>query len=465
MASLFIAIAPYLILFVIVVTLIILFIVFRCKIPGIKFLFLCGAEDGEACNLPTDCKSNLKGGNGNCCNNVCTNVKDMDKDDANVYWCPGDMAKAEIITTGIVGGLTGNPQAGVNQLLQHIDAGRAANTELCKQQFGNHTFGKFASDGCFECGPGWENKEGSPACSRIINLVGSNDVASRPWTYQHGNSIYDNKVYRCPFHYRKTLDDVGSDKACAVYQVGDCPRCDSLQIGTPGPVRVGPSKACDGSRKSCLRPTQELYVNQNLTSPNGLYQLQVRSNGIFLKNLGNRPNNTLWHLNVNNPILAFQGDNNFVVYSGGGPQWAANTMRKTGGVSRLAVQNDGNVVVYGNDNSVLWSAPNLPQTWSGTDLGKVWKCPDGYGRTDAHIQSNVACGNGDARAYAQIIRDNEGGASWSKIFGKDTGLTNPTGSTLSHAKLVGPYHDIGNEVGKWQAEGYKRSRELLHMGY
>ena len=59
----------------------------------------------------------------------------------------------------------------------------------------------------------------------------------------------------------------------------------------------------------------------------------------------------------------FQGDGNFVVYSGkselyanpGKPIWASNTGGHIGN-AHMTFQGDGNVVIYGPQDSVLWSS-------------------------------------------------------------------------------------------------------------
>ena len=48
-----------------------------------------------------------------------------------------------------------------------------------------------------------------------------------------------------------------------------------------------------------------------------------------------------------------QPDGNFVVYGPDGPVWATNTVGRTG--SRLVLQSDGNVVLYGVVNQPVWS--------------------------------------------------------------------------------------------------------------
>jgi hypothetical protein len=48
----------------------------------------------------------------------------------------------------------------------------------------------------------------------------------------------------------------------------------------------------------------------------------------------------------------FQGDGNFVTYSPSGPVW--NTGTNAIG-ARLALQNDGNLIIYDLDDRVVWT--------------------------------------------------------------------------------------------------------------
>jgi hypothetical protein len=49
-----------------------------------------------------------------------------------------------------------------------------------------------------------------------------------------------------------------------------------------------------------------------------------------------------------------QTDGNFVVYQGTKPLWSTSTGGHPG--ASLAVQDDGNLVVYGKDKKVLWAS-------------------------------------------------------------------------------------------------------------
>lgn len=55
--------------------------------------------------------------------------------------------------------------------------------------------------------------------------------------------------------------------------------------------------------------------------------------------------------------LAMQGDGNLVLYqSGVGALWASNTVRPAGGAYTAVMQGDGNFVVYRNGGGALWSS-------------------------------------------------------------------------------------------------------------
>lgn len=106
-----------------------------------------------------------------------------------------------------------------------------------------------------------------------------------------------------------------------------------------------------------LHANQQLNVNDQLFSNNGLVRLIMQSDGnlVLYRALDGVP---LWASNtpqtvVNHAIM--QGDGNFVAYSAAGRAfWASGTNGHSG--AYVIVQDDGNLVVYDGGNRASWAS-------------------------------------------------------------------------------------------------------------
>jgi hypothetical protein len=118
-------------------------------------------------------------------------------------------------------------------------------------------------------------------------------------------------------------------------------RATGAQAGKPAVFSILPSGA-------------SLFDGQSLVSPNGRFKLAMQSDGnLVLYGDGL----VLWDsgtLNDAPDTAMMQGDGNFVVYKANRPIWSSGTSSSVRGLYRLAVQNDGNVVVYSPANKPLW---------------------------------------------------------------------------------------------------------------
>jgi hypothetical protein len=106
---------------------------------------------------------------------------------------------------------------------------------------------------------------------------------------------------------------------------------------------------------------QVIILGEVIASPNGQYDLTLQTDGNLVEY--GPGHQALWATqstygeNVIKGIM--QTDGNFVLYGPNNangstnPLWASNTQGNAGAV--LNVQNDGNVVIAGKNNSVLWS--------------------------------------------------------------------------------------------------------------
>lgn len=102
-----------------------------------------------------------------------------------------------------------------------------------------------------------------------------------------------------------------------------------------------------------LAPGQKLTTGNEIRSFNGEYSLQQQTDGNLVLYRGKTP---LWSSKTTGSgvFALMQTDGNFVVYQGTKPLWSSNTAGNPG--ASLAVQDDGNLVVYGKDHRVLWAS-------------------------------------------------------------------------------------------------------------
>ncbi len=118
-------------------------------------------------------------------------------------------------------------------------------------------------------------------------------------------------------------------------------RATGAQAGKPAVFSILPSGA-------------SLFDGQSLVSPNGRFKLAMQSDGnLVLYGDGL----VLWDsgtLNDAPDSAMMQGDGNFVIYKANRPIWSSGTSSAVRGSYRLAVQSDGNVVVYSPANKPLW---------------------------------------------------------------------------------------------------------------
>jgi surface antigen len=116
-----------------------------------------------------------------------------------------------------------------------------------------------------------------------------------------------------------------------------------------------PAHAAAGG--TTLSAGQELQAGQDLVSAGGQYTLVMQDDG-NLVTYGNGC--VIWASNTagvgNSDYLAMQGDGNLVIYtSAGKPVWASNTAG-TGSSNYLAMQGDGNLVVYTSSGKPVWAS-------------------------------------------------------------------------------------------------------------
>jgi hypothetical protein len=111
-----------------------------------------------------------------------------------------------------------------------------------------------------------------------------------------------------------------------------------------------------------LTAGQTLQPGDWIASPNKVFSLVMQSDSNLVMHDANPE--THWSTGTSakpdNAWLAMQADGNLVMYRAGGTcgcgsdaYWASGTAGHSG--DHVTIQNDGNVVIYGSDNSVLWA--------------------------------------------------------------------------------------------------------------
>jgi hypothetical protein len=104
-----------------------------------------------------------------------------------------------------------------------------------------------------------------------------------------------------------------------------------------------------------MSPGSAIGSGDKLQSPDGHYVLIMQNDGNLVDYSWPRP---LWASNTGNhpgSSLAMQGDGNLVIYAPGGiPIWASNTAGHPG--AYFEVQNDANMIIRAANGAVLWAS-------------------------------------------------------------------------------------------------------------
>ncbi len=117
--------------------------------------------------------------------------------------------------------------------------------------------------------------------------------------------------------------------------------------------------AMAASARDRLNPGNALMPGQHLLSQNRIYTLSLQKDGnIVLRkavNLKSKKKHILWTSGTSGKVtkLLMQQDGNLVLYHNNNAIWNAGTNGHPG--AYLVLQNDGNVVIYSKNNKPLWS--------------------------------------------------------------------------------------------------------------
>lgn len=122
----------------------------------------------------------------------------------------------------------------------------------------------------------------------------------------------------------------------------------------PPPPPAAPNENANSPGCAVLAQNQALGPNEVKRSCDGRFTLAHQGDGnVVLYGPGNA---VLWNTGTHGNAtssLVMQGDGNFVLYrANGAPLWSTQTQGR--GTAALVVQDDGNMVIYGPNWSVLW---------------------------------------------------------------------------------------------------------------
>jgi len=156
------------------------------------------------------------------------------------------------------------------------------------------------------------------------------------------------------------------------------------------------------ARASCgvLTANQTKYATWTLSSCDGHFTLAMQSDGNLVVYEGSK---AIWatYRYGTHARLAMQGDGNLVVYADQGVLWASN---KFGSNAYLAMQTDGNLVVYDGSGKALW-ATNVYYT-DGV-LAKAGDTSQCIGRCGAGCSGWMPFGGGiytsECRAHDECV--------------------------------------------------------------
>lgn len=144
----------------------------------------------------------------------------------------------------------------------------------------------------------------------------------------------------------------------------------------PAPAATPALTAAAVASGDTLGTGGSLTAGQTLTSSNGQYRAAMQTDGNFVVYGAKGP---LWWTGTNkgaSSLVAMQTDGNLVVYSGGANSRSLWATYSAGSDARLVMQDDGNLVIYSGQRP-LWS--RLAGNFSYNVLADGAVLPAGYG--------------------------------------------------------------------------------------
>ncbi len=221
----------------------------------------------------------------------------------------------------------------------------------------------------------------------------------------------------------------------------------------PGSSPVA-TQAAQATYSSTLKPGQQLTEGQSLQSPNGRYRLTLKNGALSVEKTPNRLNPSLYGeapvFGEGGTRLAMQQDGNLVFYAGNRPLESTLTNGRT--AAGLVMQDDGNVVLYGAEGKVLHNfatfAVNVLRAGGTLLPGESLPLEDGDTVLGMQTDGNLVLRTKGKVVYATGTQGNPGAAAVQQQDGNfvvyaangaplfDTGSSNDLGDLT--VAVVGP---------------------------
>ena len=180
--------------------------------------------------------------------------------------------------------------------------------------------------------------------------------------------------------------------------------------------------------KDRLYPGDKLYPGQHLNSTNGKYMLAMQKDGNLV--IYTKKGKAIWATGTNGKKVAFlvmQKDGNLVIYTKKGKAiWATGTNGKK--VAFLVMQNDRNLVIYTKKSKAIWA--------TGTHRRRSkykWQC-------NIEIICNIFGGNYKYKGYGNTKTEARDDAIMTPIYNEETGRWED--------QYVNPCGDVGGYINK-----------------
>ena len=125
-------------------------------------------------------------------------------------------------------------------------------------------------------------------------------------------------------------------------------------------IRTGTGKPVWATDKADLRAGEQLTVGQSLRSPGDRFRLDLHEDGMLavIRTDDGKPRWATDTAGTGAKYLAMQKDGNLVLYARDGtPLWAAGTDGQGG--KRLVMQGDGNLVIRANKGYAIWQSDTV----------------------------------------------------------------------------------------------------------
>jgi hypothetical protein len=160
--------------------------------------------------------------------------------------------------------------------------------------------------------------------------------------------------------YWATAMNTGDPEDDQVVKLAKVAAARAAQAGYPAPVKtlIELTGASIKDRISSGDTAGFLNQGEKLVSANKQYSAEMQTDGDFVIHTANRQ--AIWRTNTKSKgtgpyKLAMQADGNLVIYAVSGATWASGIIKRTS-PHTLIMQDDGNLVIYDRGNRAVWAS-------------------------------------------------------------------------------------------------------------